>query len=247
MLLKVDSTLVGYDLTQALGILKWEPSLPASLAGLAKGTFPGFIRKTDQERIQNLPEYFEKYRDLLFEVTIKLDGSSCTAYHRDGELGVCSRNLDLKEDGVNSYWKATRGQFILEALLRLGRNLAVQSELIGEGIQGNPEKLKGQVLWSFDVWDIDKGRYLTRLERTQTFDQLRALGAAICEAPALHDDAPVFQMWPTMPDILNAADGPSLHAASREGLVFKSTTLVNSETVTFKAVSNTYLMKHGDR
>lgn len=49
----------GQELTELLGIKKWEATLPAELAGQAEGLFPSFIRKTDQERCQNLvPEIF---------------------------------------------------------------------------------------------------------------------------------------------------------------------------------------------
>ena len=44
----------GDDVTATLGILKYEKPLPAALTGTAKGNFPSFIPKTDQERIQNL-------------------------------------------------------------------------------------------------------------------------------------------------------------------------------------------------
>jgi hypothetical protein len=40
-----------------------------------------------------------------------------------------------------------------------------------------------------------------------------------------------------------AGAGPSLNAQIREGLVFKSTSLVNGETVSFKVINNKYLLK----
>jgi hypothetical protein len=40
----------GVDYAEVLGVKKWEPPLPAQLAGQAEGLFPSFIRKTDQER-----------------------------------------------------------------------------------------------------------------------------------------------------------------------------------------------------
>lgn len=40
----------GENVTEYLGVQKWEVPLPAQLAGDAKGNFPSFIRKTDQER-----------------------------------------------------------------------------------------------------------------------------------------------------------------------------------------------------
>ena len=40
----------GDDLTQVLDIVKYEPPIPAQLAGKIKGVFPSFIPKTDEER-----------------------------------------------------------------------------------------------------------------------------------------------------------------------------------------------------
>jgi len=42
------------DVTELLGIQKWEPPFNAQLAGMCKGNFPSFIPKTNEERIQNL-------------------------------------------------------------------------------------------------------------------------------------------------------------------------------------------------
>lgn len=41
---------VGKDVTELLGIVKYDPPIPASLAGKVKGYFPSFIQKTDEER-----------------------------------------------------------------------------------------------------------------------------------------------------------------------------------------------------
>jgi len=150
---------IGTDLTESLGIQKWEPPIPAQLQGTMKGNFPHFIPKTDQERCQNLrKDIFETYKDNIYEVTLKLDGSSTTIYVKDGEVGVCSRNIDLKETEGNSFWKVSREQNIIEPLLELskekGEEYAIQGELIGEGIQGNPEKLKGKLFYLFDIYSI---------------------------------------------------------------------------------------------
>src|SRR6185503_10263785 len=37
----------GADVTDALGVTKYEPPIPASLSGVMKGGFPSFIPKTD--------------------------------------------------------------------------------------------------------------------------------------------------------------------------------------------------------
>ena len=91
----------GVDVTNLLGIIKYEKPIPANLQGLVKGQFPSFLKKTDEERIQNLKDEYIDWRKnyLNFYITEKLDGSSATFYIKDGEFGVCSRNLDLLEIG----------------------------------------------------------------------------------------------------------------------------------------------------
>ncbi len=240
---------IGEDVTYILGIQKWEPPIPAQLQGTMKGNFPHFIPKTDQERCQNLrKEIFETYKDDTYEVTLKLDGSSTTIYVKDGEVGVCSRNIDLKETEGNSFWKAARDQNIIEPLLELskekGEEYAIQGELIGEGIQGNPEKLKGQRFYLFDIYSITEGRYFEPFERYTVLDQLRMLGADIEYVPIIDQHVFLTQEYETIDDLLNFAEGPSLNPQTRrEGIVFKSW----DSDFTFKAIANSYLLKHKDR
>jgi uncharacterized cysteine cluster protein YcgN (CxxCxxCC family) len=82
---------------------KWELPIPAQLAGQVRGNFPTWGRKTDAERVQNISdEVLESLMDEEFEVTVKRDGSSCSMWHRQGDVGVCSRNLDLKLEDEES-------------------------------------------------------------------------------------------------------------------------------------------------
>jgi hypothetical protein len=83
----------GADVTEYMCVLKYEPPIPAELSGKVKGGFPGFIRKTDEERIQNMTKEYDSMRDKHYYVTEKLDGSSATYYFRDGVFGVCSKAL----------------------------------------------------------------------------------------------------------------------------------------------------------
>jgi RNA ligase (TIGR02306 family) len=240
---------IGTNVTESLGIQKWEPPIPSQLQGTMKGNFPHFIPKTDQERCQNLrKDIFETHKDEIYEVTVKLDGSSTTIYVKDGEVGVCSRNIDLKETEGNSFWKAARDQNLIDALQGycedMAMNLAIQGELIGEGIQGNPEKLKGHRFFLFDVYDITEGRYLEPFERYNVLDELKRGGADLEHVPIIDQDVRVTQAYDTIDDLLEFAEGPSLNPQTkREGLVFKSC----ESNFTFKAISNSYLLKHKDR
>ena len=230
----------GYDVSADLGIVKYEAPIPAQLAGEVKGMFPGWIQKTDQERIQNLKEELDYWirEQHVWEVTEKLDGSSMTVFLRDGEFGVCSRNLELKPSETNSLWKvAIRNELELK-LRRADRNLALQGELIGEGIQGNPYKQKGQEFFLFDIYDIDTSKYLTPAERKAFVEEYD-----IKHVPVL--GTLVMDEVSTIDHLLKSAEGKSVMGmigCEREGLVFKSKAMQCS----FKAISNKFLLKGGD-
>jgi RNA ligase (TIGR02306 family) len=103
---KAEIGVEGDDLTELLGIRKWERPIPSHLSGQVRGNFPSFLPKTDQPRIQNLRD--KDYLDptVTWEVTEKLDGASCTIWFgKDGDFRVCSRNMDLKRDVANDFWR----------------------------------------------------------------------------------------------------------------------------------------------
>lgn len=131
------------DVTEALAIEKYEPPMPASLAGVAKGPFPGFIPKTDETRVQVLQERLDAFAGKPCYIAEKLDGTSVTFYLKDGEFGVCSRNLNLLDTPDNTLWKLARQYQIEDKLRALGSNFALQGEAVGEGIQSNKYQLKG--------------------------------------------------------------------------------------------------------
>ena len=131
---------LGEDVSDELGIKKYEPPTPACLNGVVVGPFPAIVQKTDEERIQNLASEYESYRGKLFYVTEKIDGTSFTAFF-DGELGVCGRNWQYSEDEKNSHWKMARQLELADRMNQLDRRLAIQGELIGPGIQNNRYQL----------------------------------------------------------------------------------------------------------
>jgi RNA ligase (TIGR02306 family) len=146
---------IGADCTEALSIEKYEPPIPAQLAGQVKGMFPSFIKKTDETRIQILQDVLDEYENEKCLVTEKLDGSSATYFIKDNVFGVCSRNLELIEDAENSFWKVARQMDIENKLRSMQKNIAIQGELIGEGLQKNRYKIKGQTVRFFNAFDID--------------------------------------------------------------------------------------------
>lgn len=232
-----------FDVSEILGIVKYEAPVPAALAGEVKGMFPSVIPKTDQERIQNLKaELAEWLNDgSHWEVTEKLEGSSMTVYCLDGEIGVCSRNLDLKPNPDNSLWRAAIKYNFETFLPALNRNIAVQGELVGNGIQGNIYQMRDQDFLVYDIYDIDAGRYFTPAERKAFVAEHK-----LNHCPVLAYSANLIDTLgiTNMEQILKFAEGKSvmgLIGCEREGLVFKC----HERSVSFKAISNKYLLKQG--
>lgn len=228
------------DVTELLNVQKWEKAIPAQLQGMMKGNFPSQIPKTDQERIQNLGKMLSVYKTMQWEVTEKLEGSSMTCYLIDGEFGVCSRNLDLKRQEENSFWEAAIRLRIEEKMRAVFSNqdVAIQGELIGPGIQGNIYGLIQTEFRVFDVYDIKKGEYYEP-------DARRILCSLIGlpHVPVINESVSLEQE--TIESILAIADGTTevgKNKCMREGIVFKT---VRGQ-ASFKAVSNKYLLKHGD-
>lgn len=232
----------GEDVTERVGVIKYEQPIPAQLQGMIRGNFPEFISKTDQERIQNLTKELNGMIGKTFEVTEKLDGSSMTVYLKDGEFGVCSRNLDLKETEGNTFWRVAREMGLEEKLRTLGKNIALQGELIGPGIQGNPYRLSGATCFFFNVYDIDNRISLLPRGRCQI---LESLGLREKMVPVLFESHPLTEEF--LPDLLARADGASLlcPAAKREGIVLNSVEVESkmlNEPFHFKVISNAFLL-----
>lgn len=236
------------SLDEVLGVIKYErPERQGGSLGYngsAKGDFPWWIRKTDQERVQNMPWVLSS--DELFEVTIKLDGSSITIYNLeegskyspDGNsvVGVCSRNIDLKEEAGGKLWEAAKGLGIIDTVKGCGRDLAIQGELIAPSIQGNFEGVSKPEIHIYDVYDIEEQKYLNPTQRLQTLARLGLEHLAIKQV-GLGTPASLF--GGDLSKGLDYAEGDGLYSGYREGVVFKSF----ESDKTFKIISNQYLLK----
>lgn len=229
---------VGVDISDTLGVQKWERELSANIRGIARGNFPThLVPKTDQERIQNCFRNVEKRcsrEDLTFEVTMKLDGSSMTVFKLDdGELRVCSRNMELKVD-----WSNHENAFVKAALEisdRLVPGYAFQGELMGPGIQGNRENFKDFKFFVFDIWNINELKYVEPANR-----RAMCILAGLEHVPVISEDKKILS---SVDDFLEMAEGPSINNNVREGIVWKCN---QDPSFSFKAISNKFLLKGGD-
>ena len=223
------------DLTAQLGIQKWEAPIPAQLAGRIIGGFPAAIPKTDEERIQNLTNEFKGWQEqgLSFEVTEKLNGSSMTVFLHDGVFGVCSRNFNLAQDETNTFWRVAIAQGLQGKLERIGYNLALQGELIGNGVQGNSYNLEQQFI-VFTIYNISEGRYLTPKERVELCSQY-----TLSHVPVLASNHCIDGY--SLETLLEKSQGTSALncAIEREGVVFKC---CDNPSIHFKVISTRFLL-----
>jgi RNA ligase (TIGR02306 family) len=227
------------DLSELFGIIKYDPPVPACLRGQAKGNFPSFIPRTDETRIQNL--WKRNKKDIVnhsFERTLKLDGSSVTFFNYEGQVGVCSRNLELKlEDNTSAYVKFANETDILQSI---PEGYAVQAELMGPGIQGNREKLKTTEIYIFNIFNIVEQRYLTPEERCKFYWDFLT-GERIKHCPFLGNI--LISEDTELKDLLEYSDiTPSINHDISEGIVYKRL----DGKYSFKVISNRFLLNEKD-
>jgi len=229
---------VGDDVTELLGVTKYEPPLHLT-AGDTKGVFPHFIPKTDEIRIQSVPDLIDELQGVEVYISTKCDGTSATCYLHDGEFGACSRNWE-KKDGDNIYWQMAHKYSIEEGLRKLGGNIAVQGEICGPGIQKNRMQLPEHKLFCYNIYDISGTCYIS-------YDNnLVGMLTSIGLEPVPDIETGIFT-W-NLPTLITMAEGKYQGSKyDREGIVIRPTVERYSPTLggrtSFKVVNNRYLLK----
>lgn len=226
---------IGDDVTSVLKIKKYEPQEKFSIGGSKVYPFPSFIPKTDQERIQNLSSYFSdpEILNTNFEVTEKIDGTSCTVYFFDQKVGVCSRNLEIVEGNNNLYLTVANKYGIVDLLRSLSKNIAVQMEIYGKGI--NKRKTPAEVTYAiYDIYDIDSQKYYTP-EETRKFCEEHKLN----HVPVIETNFPVLSVYNSIEKLNKYIE--NLEKENREdgfeGIVCKS---VTEHRISFKVINPDY-------
>ena len=243
----------GEDVSEKLGIVKYEPPIPAQLAGQVRGNFPSLVSKTDEERVQNI-QGLEKYLDEVFVETEKLHGTSVSfVLNVNGELEVCSRNLSLKEDENNLYWKLAKKNDALSMLNSVKsyyeatgasvKTVAIQGEGVGLGIQ------KG---WEYGIQDPEFFMFTIQVNGVKiaedeyqvfkkTFTQVKSV-PEVSKATLREIVGNSGEIGATLLKYVegkSAIDGKTI----REGSVFRCLT---DSSFSFKVVSNQFLLKGGE-
>lgn len=189
----------GLDVTDALGVIKYEAPAPQELN--AAGNYVFGIPKTDETRYQSLRHRHELPEDgTLVDVTLKIDGQSWSAIcnlPKEGEetLAVGGRSFLYKMDAENNYIRSERKHDVLAKMKRFcserGVNLCLRAEQYGQGIQKsaqNPHCQHAVGLAFFSTWLIDENRYARKGDPFYIFTIAEEIGLPI--VPVIERDVP---------------------------------------------------------
>ena len=219
-----------------------------------KRGWPDWVRKTDEERCQNLPQLFPG-DETKWIVTEKIDGSSTTfTYKRKGKnkgFYVCSRNVcfDTPEKAEKCYYdsniylemaeKYDIENKLKEILEKYGGDydfVTLQGETYGESVQKRTYSIEGRDFMAFNLIfgnDINNQDRLSSTQMKTILDEY-----TIPSVPILNTS---YQLPQTCDELLIYADGESeLDGKTREGIVLRTQDGNNS----FKAVSNKFLLEY---
>ena len=235
----------GVEVTAVIGIVKYDPEAKAEPP--KAGDFPDFLKRTEEQRVQTLPWLLEKCKDMVFYTTEKLDGESATFFLHEGTYGVCSRNKEVTGSG-NKLVQTGKELGLEDKLRKFGLDLALQGEIIGEGIAENKYKIKGKTIRFYSVFDIEAKKYFD----LDDFEKFITVHLGLETVPILDKN---FKLPESVDDLLVAADGVSVlnPSQNREGIVvrtLKETKLPKQyeddedARFSFKVISNKFLLKH---
>ena len=222
--------------------------------------WPSWVVKTDEERVQNLPQLFPP-DDTKWFVTEKIDGTSTTftmkkRKRKKYDFYVCSRNVCFdkpeKEDKLfyetNVYTEMALKYDIERVLYKIlyetpGLSefldfVTIQGETYGKSVQKRDYHMTGIDFMAFNLIYGDKqfgSRRLNPREMTNVLTQYK-----IPCVPILDEN---FKLPNTIDEMVAYADGKSvIDNDYREGVVLRTYYATNS----FKAVSNIYLINKGE-
>ena len=241
-----DSIEIGTDVTEILGVRKWEMEEKATTGGTVIGNLPYDIPHTDETRIQAEPELLQAFAGLEYYISTKMDGSSHSIGIDDNGFHVTGHNYEYKDDGSSSFYNLVKERGYQEQLEEFVeteglKTLTIQGELCAPGIQQNRLKLRQPEWYVFNVREDGKRVSLKRLQEV-----CKAL--KLTTVPIEEVDIDLPSKYPTIEALLERADGNYPNGGKKEGIVIRPTEPVYCGIIdaplSMKVVSNKYLLKN---
>ena len=237
---------VGDEVTELLGVRKWEIEERATTGGTVMGTLPYDIPHTDETRVQEEPELIQAFSGLEYYISTKMDGSSHSIGIDENGFHVTGHNYEYKDDGTSAFYNLVNARGYREKmeafLTKEGlTTLTIQGELCAPGIQRNRLRLIKPEWYVFTIRENGKRVGLRRM--LQICDELGMDHVPIEE---VGEDLP--SKYATVEALLERADGEYPKGGKKEGIVIRPTEPVFcpliSASLSMKVVSNKYLLKN---
>ena len=237
---------LGTDVTEILGVKKWEIEERITTGGTMIGTLPYDIPHTDETRVQAEPDLIQAFAGLEYYISTKMDGSSHSVGIDENGFHVTGHNYEYKDDGNSPFYELVKSmdlQAKMEAFATANNlsTFTIQGELCAPGIQKNRLKLTKPAWYVFTIRENGKRVGLTRM--LEVCEKLQLESVPIEE---IGTDLPV--KYPTVEALLERADGNYPKGGKKEGIVIRPTEPVYCERVSgalsMKVVSNKYLLKN---
>ena len=214
-----------------------------------KNSWPAWVQKTDEERVQNMPWILNNKEPWI--ATEKIDGTSTTFTMKRRRFGkydffVCSRNVCFDKPDKQCFYETNvytemaekydienKMKDMMKTIFHDCKWITIQGETYGEGVQKRDYSLKGHDFMAFNLISSDRGRW-----NTLNMKQFLETTYGIPCVPVVDE---FFILPDTVEELLEYATNKSaVDGKEREGIVFRSQDGAQS----FKAVSNEFLLKY---
>ena len=215
-----------------------------------KTNWPEWVKKTDEERIENLSYLFSDKSEWI--ATEKIDGTSTTFTLKRGkglkkeEFYICSRNVVFDKPDKSCYYDTNvyiemaekydiynKMKALLDNRFKDCNWITIQGETYGAGIQKRDYHMKTHNFMAFNFITSKDGRWNT-VEMVKLLEHLYGIPCV----PVVNEN---YILPNTIEELREYVDSqPSIIDGDiREGIVFRSLDGVRS----FKCVSPTFLLK----
>lgn len=237
---------LGTDVTEQLGIRKWEIEERITTGGTMIGTLPYDVPHTDETRVQAEPDLIQDFSGLEYYISTKMDGSSHSVSVDENGFHVTGHNYEYKDDGNSPFYELVKSVGLQQKMESFAvenglKAFTIQGELCAPGIQKNRLKLTKPEWYVFTIRENGKRAGLERM--LEICDRLQLNRVPIEEVGI---DLP--RKYPDIEALLERADGNYPNGGKKEGIVIRPTEPVYCERIcaelSMKVVSNKYLLKN---
>lgn len=233
------------DVTEILGVRKWEIEEKATTGGTTIGTLPYDVPHTDETRVQANPELIKEFAGLKYYISTKMDGSSHSISLDENGFHATGHNYEYKDDGHSSFYNYINENGIKDRLMKYAEEndiklITLQGEFCAPGIQKNPLRLTKPEWYVFTIRIDGKRVGLDKLQEI-----CKELSVNTVPIEEIDEDLP--SKYPDVDSLLTRADGNYSTGGKKEGIVIRPVEPVYCELIgtdlSMKVVSNKYLLK----